>query len=74
MAEHKVEILKVIKAPAAAGLSPGSTETIVFFLRDEINSDFLVIPRDTTDLTVIKDAIRKELAARDKVAGQKFTV
>lgn len=74
MPEHKIEILKVVKAPAAGGAPPGLTETIVFFLRDEINTDFIVIPRDTTDLNVIKDAIRKELASRDKVGGQKFTV
>ena len=74
MPEHKIEILKVIKAPAAGGAPPGLTETIVFFLRDEVDSDFIVIPRDTTDLQVIKDAIRKELASRDKVRGEKFTV
>ena len=73
MAEHKIEILKVVKAPSASGAPPGLTETIVFFLRDEINTDFIVIPRDTTDMQVIKDAIRRELASRDKVAGQKFT-
>ena len=74
MPEHKIEILKVVKAPSAGGAPPGLTETIVFFLRDEINTDFIIIPRDTTDLQVIKDAIRKELASRDKVAGQKFTL
>ena len=74
MPEHKIEILKVVKAPSVSGALPGSPETIVFFLRDEVNSDFIIIPRDTTDLVIIKDAIRKELASRDKVAGQKFTV
>ncbi len=73
MPEHKIEILKVVKALSASSAPPGLTETIVFFLRDEINTDFIVIPRDTTDLNVIKDAIRKELASRDKVAGEKFT-
>ncbi len=74
MAEHHIEILKVVKAPSAGNAPPGGTETVVFFLRDEINTDFIVIPRDTTDLNIIKDAIRKELASRDKVAGQKFTL
>ena len=71
--EHKIEILKVVKAPSVGGTLPGSAETVVFFLRDEVNADFVIIPRDTTDLTVIVDAIRKELASRDKIAGEKFT-
>lgn len=74
MAQHEIEILQVVKMPSTATGRTGQPDTVVFFLRDKNQTDFISIPGDVSDLREIQQAIAKELDARSNLTGQKFTV